>query len=1129
MKTNFQKHFCFILLFSVTFSSFAQLWNPVSAAKLDLENPDKEFRKTEPNTYQLFSLDASQLKAEFDKAPSRTTQKSSNVIIELPLENGSLERFRVLEAQILDNELSAKYPEIKSYVAYGIDDPTATARLSFSTLGLHAMITSGNHGTRYIDPYTKDKNYYISYASKDLPADVSDFTCMVEDDAIKSVEIDENSPNKNADDGILRTFRLAVVTTGEYSRFHLNNQNIPAGASDQRKKEAVLSAINITMTRVNGVFETDLALTMVLVNNNEDIIFLDPATDNLTNNNSSALLGECQRTCDNIIGFNNYDIGHVFSTGGGGVASLRSPCTNGKARGVTGRFAPIGDPYDIDYVAHEMGHQYGANHTQNNSCQRSSRSVEPGSASTIMGYAGICSPNVQNNSDAYFHAISIQEMWANISTGSGRCAAQSNTGNSAPSADAGSDHTIPASTPFVLRGNGTDSDSGDALTYCWEQMDPEPATMPPSPNSTRGPAFRSLDPKASPDRYMPDLSTVQLGRTASTWEVIPGVSRTMNFRLTVRDNAPGGGGSASDNMRITVAGNAGPFVVNSPNTNVNWDAGSTQTVTWDVAGTTGNGINASNVDILLSTDGGDTFPITIVSGVTNDGSQSITVPNVEGDENRIMVRGSGNIFFDISNANFRITGGTGTDTEAPTVPDNVTSSNVTSSSVVLSWDASSDNVGVTGYDISNGDDNIIATVQETSYTVTGLDSETDYEFQVRAKDAAGNTSDFSNVVNVTTLPGSGGGDSCDNAVSSFPYAESFENTLGAWTQSDDDDFNWTVDSNGTPSRSTGPSDAADDDFYVYMESSTPNYPNRRAILNSPCFDLSNVTIASFNFQYHMYGSSNMGSLALEISDDNGSSWTSLWSESGNQGNSWNPESVSLANYVGSVVQLRFNGVTGTTWQGDMAVDAVELVSSDTSGCTNIELVLNFDNYPEEVSWDISNSDNEIVASGDNYADQPDLSSIQIEECLDNGTYTLTVRDSYGDGLCCRYGEGSYSLETENGTVLASGDEYGFTEATTFTINGSARNSEDVISIDKVVSTDQIDFGIFPNPVAANGNLYIKAPGSDVQYTIYNMLGKVMNEDSMKDNTIAINGLPQGLYIIKFVINEKPIIKKFTVK
>ncbi len=618
------------------------LWSPLSPN--DVNSQEIAARNSTPSQFDLFSLNTEDLKAILENAPSRKTTSSSNVIIELPTESGSLERFRIFEASIFSEGLSEKFPGINSYLGQGIDDPTAMARFSVSQVGVHVMILSAKHKTTYIDPYTKDKTAYINYSRASLPADTNNFVCHVEDSFPSNLpETGGNGLERNADDGMLRTFRLALASNGEYSQFHLNEQGIDPNEPDAVKKAAVLSAMNVAMTRVNGIFERDLAVTMEIIPENEDIIFLDTATDGLSNN--SGMINQIQDVIDDAIGFNSYDIGHVFSTGGGGIAQLNSPCTSNKARGVTGLPQPIGDPFYVDYVSHEMGHQYGGNHTQNNNCQRSGASVEPGSASTIMGYAGICPPNVQNASDDYFHAISIQEMWNNITNGNSTCADQTATGNDAPTADAGPNYTIPKSTPFILKGAGTDPNSGDILSYCWEQFDAQVAPMPPQNTSTSGPAFRSIDPMAAPNRYMPALSTVLNGNTQSTWEVVPSVGRILRFRLTVRDNVAGGAGSASDNTIITVNGDSGPFVVTSQSGTPEWKQGTQKTITWDVAGTDVAPVNSPTVDILLSIDGIN-YDTVLVAGTANDGSEVITVPDVDNTTDaRVMVAGTDHLFY----------------------------------------------------------------------------------------------------------------------------------------------------------------------------------------------------------------------------------------------------------------------------------------------------------------------------------------------------------------------------------------------------------------------------------------------------------------------------------------------------
>ena len=452
-----------------------------------------------------------------------------------------------------------------------------------------------------------------------------------------------NDELNRASDGNFRVYRLAMACTGEYAAFH---GGTVAGAQ---------AAIVVTVNRVNSIYERDFAARLTLVANNNLIIYTDGATDPYTNNNGGAMLGENQSNVTSVIGTANYDIGHVVSTNGGGVAGLGVVCN------ITGTSSPVGDPFDIDYVAHEIGHQFGCNHTFNGSsgsCGGGNRNdataVEPGSGTTIMAYAGICSPqNVQSNSDAHFSFISIAEANTRTLLGTS-CANTTANGNFAPVVNAGPDYVIPRGTAFVLKGSATDA-NGDALTYCWEQTNTQISVQPPQQTATSGPNFRSRLPVTSPERYMPRIQDVVNNNLAPTWEVVPNVARTMNFALTVRDNrAPNGGQTGIDEMVVTTA-SVGPFLVNIPNTAVSWAVGTNQNVTWDVAGTDANGINASYVDILLSTDGGITYPILLASKVPNDGSETITVPNNPGSQNRIMVRGYKHIFYDISNTNFTIT------------------------------------------------------------------------------------------------------------------------------------------------------------------------------------------------------------------------------------------------------------------------------------------------------------------------------------------------------------------------------------------------------------------------------------------------------------------------------------------
>ena len=370
--------------------------------------------------------------------------------------------------------------------------------------------------------------------------------------------------------------------------------------------------------------------------------------------------------------------------------------------------------------------------------------------------------------------------------------------------------------------------------------------------------------------------------------------------------------------------------------------------------------------------------------------------------------------------------------------------------------------------------------------------------------------------------GGGGTTTCGTTITSFPHAEGFENTLGAWSQGSGDDFDWIVDANGTPSSNTGPSSAAQGSYYVYVEASSPNYSNKKTILNSPCYNLSSASAATFTFKYHMYGAAGMGGLTLQAST-NGSTWTDVWTKSGNQGNSWLSASVNLTSYTGSTVQLRFVGTTGSTWQGDIAVDDVALSTGTVNPptCTNVNFNFVFDNYPEETSWQILNSSGQVVESGGTYGSQADGSSLTITKCLAAGCYTFKINDSYGDGICCSYGNGSYSV-TSNGTTLASGGSFGSSESTNFCVGTTGLVTE----VSTITETSKgIDFVIYPNPVKGNV-LHVISNDGMKDYKIYNVMGQLVLQGQIKNDQINISSLNTGIFVVELNTYKEKITKKF---
>lgn len=595
-------------------------------------------RASMPSQFQLYSLDLTAMKSQLQLAPLDTQGIISDLIISFPNPNGQFENYRVYESPVMEAGLANRYQDIKTYSGTSIEDPTASIHFSTTIFGLHFMSLSAKFGTFYIDTYTKNLNNYIVYSKKDIKNN-RNFGCFTNDDLSSKIAA---SDQFRVNDGRLRQYRLAIACTVEYSQFHLAQAGTPGSATLAQKKAVVLAAMVVSMTRLNGVYGREMAIRMNLVANNDLVIFID--TDNFTN--SPTMINEIQPIMDAAIGSANYDMGHGFCTTDSGIAQLASICGTGKARGITGQASPVGDPFDINYVAHEMGHQFGATHTQNNNCNRTGSSAfEPGSASTIMGYAGICAPNVQTDSDDHFHAISILQMTSFV-VGASTCGTSTLNNNIAPVVNAGANFIIPTGTAFILKGAATDANN-DALTYCWEQYNNEVSTQPPTQSATTGPNFRSLPPNISPNRFMPRFSDVLLGNLAPTWEVVPNVARTMTFALTVRDNRTGGGMTNRADMTVTTA-SVGPFQITSPNVeNVSWAVNSSQNITWDVAGTTANGINTANVNILFSTNGGATFS-TLVANTPNDGAQTITAPSSPFANCRIMIEAVGNIFYAVS-------------------------------------------------------------------------------------------------------------------------------------------------------------------------------------------------------------------------------------------------------------------------------------------------------------------------------------------------------------------------------------------------------------------------------------------------------------------------------------------------
>ena len=616
--------------------------------------------KPSPKNQLFFKFDELVLKQSLLSLENKTT-KENRIEILIPNKNGVLERFSVWESSNFAPELQAKYPNIRSYAGIGITDKKASINFSLSPKGIQTMILRADEGSEFIEPFAKDKNIYVLFDAKNRDRGSLPFSCKTEDVALNKQLLNKTS-KISANTKTLKTLRLALSCTGEYTAYH------------GKTVASALAAMNNTMARVNGIFNKDLAVKLQIIGNNTSIIYTDAATDPYSDaSEGAATVGakwnqELQSTLTTVITNDGYDIGHLFgASGGGGNAgcigcvcvppSVDVPLGKGSAFTSPSDSKPEGDTFDIDFVAHEMGHQLGANHTFSYEVEGTNVNVEPGSGSTIMGYAGITTDyDVQANSDDYFAYVSILQIQNNLSLKT--CPVNTTFINNPPVINAGLDWTIPNGTAFKLTGAGSDID-GDTLTYCWEQNDStnsqSGATSTTFPAKPDGPLFRSMLPSGSKIRYMPAYSSVLANKLTTTWESISSIARTLHFTLTGRDNAAlGTAQTDTDEMIVNVSGTVGPFAVTSQNTdNLSWFQGTSQTITWSV-----NGSNtlagSTNVNIKLSTDGGVTFPITLAGNATNDGSEVIIVPNISAKNCRILIEPIANIYYAINSKAFSI-------------------------------------------------------------------------------------------------------------------------------------------------------------------------------------------------------------------------------------------------------------------------------------------------------------------------------------------------------------------------------------------------------------------------------------------------------------------------------------------
>ena len=657
------------------------LWQQVPVEQA----PSQKIQVFHPNHYLVYTFNEAWVKLQLF---SLSANPDEGTIIELPMPDGSFRNFKVWDAPMMPDELAAKYPDIKTFTGEATDDRRVTAKLDFTCYGFHAMIFDGDN-TSFVDPYDlyHDGYYMVHYKRDEVRQYTDRMRCQVktESGAIPGNEGAEliqagtssHLEQRTVNGWNLRTYRLALSADAHYCQ--------AATGSTSPTIAACLACMTTSMNRINGVYEREFSVHMNFCTHEDTLIW--PTHTGSVNgtdpfwtidNNGNSCLTQNQPTCTGRIGSANFDLGHVFTTGGGGISSLGVVCSNGsKAQSCTGLPTPVGDGFDIDYVAHEMGHEFGANHPFNNGIDGSCgggnanqpTAYEPGSASTIMGYAGICDPDdLQLHSDAYFHAVSLNEIITKLMGSENACAVSTSTANKLVSLPAfTASYVIPYKTPFELIGpSATDSVSDTANTYCWEQWNLGDFGKELVQTFFRGPIFRSYNPAYTSTRVCPKIAMVLSGQLSNAGtelnegEKVPDTARFLTFKMTVRDILNGNGCVTFPDDTIHIDAKATStfkgFSVTSQNTTgLSYTGGTAQTVTWDNVGSNAAPVSCANVIIYMSVDGGNTWPYT-VGTFPNTGTASVTVPNPTSTtpKGRFKVKGSGNIFFNVNKDNFTV-------------------------------------------------------------------------------------------------------------------------------------------------------------------------------------------------------------------------------------------------------------------------------------------------------------------------------------------------------------------------------------------------------------------------------------------------------------------------------------------
>ncbi|MFC0344402.1 reprolysin-like metallopeptidase [Epilithonimonas hispanica] len=728
-----KKFFTTLLSLGLATSAFAQ-WSPTSMKGESLR---------QNGATSFYTVDVDAIRTQLTSAQP-TGKGSKPVIISVPTLGGKIEKFAVYSLPVVVQSLADKY-QLGSYVGTGVDDPEKYIRFSVAPNDFQSMIIK-NGVYEFVEPQNKEKTVYGVHPKTNKTSGANgSWLCESTEPAFSKKQIDklasestfanDSKDFSKSSDQKYRTMRLAMSVNGEYTTFH---GGTVAGA---------LTAINATLTRCNGIFENDFALHLIL-QDFPDVIYTNASTDPY----GTSLNGwnqQLQTTLTNNVGNDNYDIGHMFgaSGGGGNAGCIGCVCINpttitplGKGSGITSPAdgIPQGDNFDIDYVAHEMGHQLGANHTFSHGLEGTGQNVEPGSGSTIMGYAGITgATDLQDHSDPYFHINSIIQIQNNLT--SKTCDIETPITNQPPTIVAMANVTIPKSTAFVLTAQATDPE-GNPITYGWDQTDSAttPTTIANLGNNTNGPTFRSWTPTTNPTRYFPKLETVLAGHLKSTtdWEAVSTVARTTNFKVTVRDNNPDVAQQQTQyaTQRVIV-GAAGPFKITSSKVYNN----ATGAFTWDPVGTTAAPYNVTDVKIDYTTDNGASWTV-LAESTPNDGTEEISFSSFP--TNTVLtvrVSAIGNVFYAAS----KVTVSAMVNCDG-TAPAGLATSAITQTSAKIDWDAVANATYSVRYKkASETSWTVVNDIATNTYNITELEEDTNYDVEVAAV-CSGTTGAYAN-------------------------------------------------------------------------------------------------------------------------------------------------------------------------------------------------------------------------------------------------------------------------------------------------------------------------------------------------------------------------------------------------